>query len=132
MGSESIFTRVALSASDITDTRPSPTAWDRRLLGKSHRQPHRALRLCSSGEARRRSSLPVLTQTRSSLADVHFSCNAQRVTPKGEKPLSVAEYEEKYGVKAKDWAIERAKELGIYTGAAKKDVGGTKERGFKD
>lgn len=43
----------------------------------------------------------------------------------------MAEYEEKFGLRAKDWAVERAKALGLSTGA-KKDVGGTKERGFKD
>ncbi|CED82966.1 Taurine catabolism dioxygenase TauD/TfdA [Phaffia rhodozyma] len=54
-----------------------------------------------------------------------------RVTPHGERPLSVAQYEEKYNAKAKDWAEERAKELGVDV-SQKKDVGGVKERGFKD
>lgn len=55
-----------------------------------------------------------------------------RVTPQGERPLSVAAYEEKYGVKAKDWAKERAKELGIKEQPVKVDDGKVKERGFKD
>lgn len=55
-----------------------------------------------------------------------------RVTPQAERPLSVKAYEEKYGQKAKNWATERAKELGIKEVVPKKDDGKVKERGFKD
>lgn len=54
-----------------------------------------------------------------------------RVTPHGERPISVADYEAKYSTKAKDWAEERAKELGVST-QQKVDVGGVQERGYKD
>ncbi|KAL7415114.1 hypothetical protein BDY24DRAFT_283655 [Mrakia frigida] len=54
-----------------------------------------------------------------------------RVTPQAERPLSVEAYEAQYGVKAKDWATERAKEFGIKP-VVKKDDGKVVERGFKD
>lgn len=55
-----------------------------------------------------------------------------RVTPQAEKPLSVAEYEKEYKKEAKNWAVERAKELGVKLPATKTDDGAVKERGFKD
>lgn len=55
----------------------------------------------------------------------------QRVTPTAEKPVSVAEYEASTGLKAKDWAVERARELGVKVDGPK-DNGKTTERGFKD
>jgi sulfonate dioxygenase len=54
-----------------------------------------------------------------------------RVTPQAEKPLSVREYEEKFGVKALNWSTERAKELGIEEVGIKKDDGKVKERGVQ-
>nr|ODN94406.1 alpha-ketoglutarate catabolism dioxygenase [Cryptococcus depauperatus CBS 7855] len=53
-----------------------------------------------------------------------------RVTPHGEKPLSVQEYEEIYQKPGKDWLDERFKTLGI-TGPAKDD-GKSKKRAFRD
>jgi sulfonate dioxygenase len=55
-----------------------------------------------------------------------------RVTPHAEKPQSVAEYEAEYKKSAKDWSVERAKELGITLPAPSTDDGKVKERGFKD
>lgn len=57
--------------------------------------------------------------------------HAVRVTPHGERPESVESYEARTGLKAKDWADERYKALGV----AKPSLGGgvgKKERGFKD
>ena len=55
-----------------------------------------------------------------------------RVTPHAEAPLSVAAYENEYKKEAKDWAVERAKELGVYQPSVRNDGGEVKERGFKD
>ncbi|WVQ80176.1 hypothetical protein IAT38_002281 [Cryptococcus sp. DSM 104549] len=53
-----------------------------------------------------------------------------RVTPHGEKPLSVEEYEQTYQKPAKDWLLERFRTLGI-TGPSGDD-GKTKKRAFRD
>jgi hypothetical protein len=55
----------------------------------------------------------------------------QRVTPQAEPPTSVADYEKATGSKAKDWAVERAKELGVSIDRPS-DNGKTTERGYKD
>lgn len=55
--------------------------------------------------------------------------HAVRVTPHGERPLSVEEYERKSGKPAVDWLVEKYKALGVELpklGHARKD------RGFKD
>lgn len=57
--------------------------------------------------------------------------HAVRVTPHGEKPLSVADYESQFGKPAKDWAVERLQALGL--APLKLESGISKgERGFKD
>ncbi|ODN90816.1 alpha-ketoglutarate catabolism dioxygenase [Cryptococcus wingfieldii CBS 7118] len=53
-----------------------------------------------------------------------------RVTPIGEKPMGVEEYEERTGEKAKDWLEERFRKLGIRGPA--KDDGRTKQRAVRD
>ncbi|WWD19163.1 hypothetical protein CI109_103621 [Kwoniella shandongensis] len=53
-----------------------------------------------------------------------------RVTPHGEKPLSVEEYEEAYGQPSKDWLEERYKALGLAPPA--RDDGKTKKKAFRD
>ena len=57
--------------------------------------------------------------------------HAVRVTPHAERPESVESYEARTGKKAKDWADERYKSLGIQKPTLGGGVG-KKERGFKD
>jgi sulfonate dioxygenase len=57
--------------------------------------------------------------------------HALRVTPHGEKPLSVAEYEDKFGKQAKDWATVRYQALGLEP-LRLDDRVVKPERGFKD
>lgn len=57
--------------------------------------------------------------------------HAVRVTPTAERPLSVADYEAKYNKKATDFETERFKRLGLVKPVSK-NVGLTKERGYKD
>lgn len=57
--------------------------------------------------------------------------HALRVTPHGEKPLSVADYELKTGKAAKDWQVEMWKGLGVDVDTATKgSVVGS--RGYND
>lgn len=59
----------------------------------------------------------------------------QRITPHGERPTSVADFERQTGRKALDWAKERARDLGIEDSSSqqtKADDGKSVERGFKD
>jgi len=53
-----------------------------------------------------------------------------RVTPHAEKPLSVEDYESRYGLKAKDWIQERYKSLGIEAPAI--DDGSSRAKAFRD
>lgn len=57
--------------------------------------------------------------------------HALRVTPIGERPLSVADYEEKFGKKATDVETVRFEKLGIKKPKPETGVN-KKERGFKD
>ncbi|KII85078.1 hypothetical protein PLICRDRAFT_178832 [Plicaturopsis crispa FD-325 SS-3] len=58
--------------------------------------------------------------------------HALRATPRGEKPLSVAEYEAKYGKAAGDRQLEIWKEKGLDAGPSIKVENSFKTRGYND
>jgi len=58
--------------------------------------------------------------------------HALRVTPHGERPLSVAAYEQKFGKEAKDRQVEIYRELGVELDLEKNDSGKSISKGYND